>query len=70
MDIGRRFGGTSRTDSPSMSTSPSLGLSKPAIMRSVVVFPQPDGPSSVTKAPGSTSSEKPSTARRSGCRGL
>jgi hypothetical protein len=31
-------------------------------MRSVVVLPQPDGPSSVTSRPASMSSEMPSTA--------
>ena len=36
---------------PAKSTSPSSGVSKPAMMRSVVVFPQPDGPSRVTKSP-------------------
>ena len=30
---------------------PSLGSSKPPIMRSVVVFPQPEGPSSAKKLP-------------------
>ena len=32
------------TVSPSMSTSPSLRCSKPAIMRSAVVLPHPEGP--------------------------
>jgi len=33
---------------------PSLGSSRPAIMRKVVVLPQPEGPSSVTSARAST----------------
>ena len=35
--------------------SPSVGASKPAIMRSVVVLPQPEGPSSVTNSPSAIS---------------
>jgi hypothetical protein len=35
--------------------SPALGSWKPAIIRSVVVLPQPDGPSSVISSPGVTS---------------
>ena len=31
---------------------PLVGRSKPAIIRSVVVLPQPDGPSSVKNSPG------------------
>jgi hypothetical protein len=31
---------------PASMISPSVGCSKPAIIRSVVVLPQPDGPSS------------------------
>ena len=34
---------------PSKRTLPLSGFSKPPMMRSVVVFPQPEGPSSVTK---------------------
>ncbi len=39
------------TSSPSSSTVPSLGSSKPAIMRRVVVLPQPEGPSIVKNSP-------------------
>ena len=35
---------------------------KPAIMRKVVVLPQPDGPSSDTNSPDCSSSEKSLTA--------
>src|SRR5690606_1770893 len=35
--------------------SPAVGCSKPAIMRKVVVLPQPDGPKNVVKEPSSTS---------------
>ena len=36
---------------PSISIVPEVGGMKPAIMRSVVVLPQPDGPSSDTNSP-------------------
>src|ERR1700738_3985874 len=42
---------------------PSSGVSKPAIMRKVVVLPQPDGPSSAKNSPASIASSTPSTAR-------
>src|ERR1700736_5071129 len=42
---------------------PSSGVSKPAIMRKVVVLPQPDGPSSAKNSPASIESSTPSTAR-------
>jgi hypothetical protein len=38
---------------------------EPATMRSVVVLPQPDGPSSVTSSPGCTSNDTSSTAATS-----
>ena len=41
---------------------PLLTPSKPAIMRRVVVLPQPEGPSNVTRVPASTVSEILSTA--------
>src|SRR5947209_14085822 len=37
-----------------MRTSPAVTASSPATMRSVVLFPQPDGPTSTTSSPGST----------------
>jgi len=37
-----------------MKTRPASGRSKPATIRSVVVFPQPEGPSSVRNSPGCT----------------
>ena len=36
---------------PASSTVPASGRSKPAISRSVVVLPEPDGPSSVKNSP-------------------
>src|SRR3954449_8138715 len=41
---------------------PSVGSSKPPIMRSVVVLPHPDGPSRAKKLPRSISSDRSSTA--------
>ena len=40
----RLFGGSSVMSLPSIVIVPAVGCSKPAIMRSVVVLPQPDGP--------------------------
>src|SRR5689334_10804301 len=63
----RRFSGGS-TDSaeeitsPSTSMVPLVGAMKPAIMRRVVVLPQPDGPSSETSSPSSSARLKSSTA--------
>src|SRR5258708_20297774 len=42
------------TSSPSSRMRPSDGSSSPAIMRNVVVLPQPDGPSMTKKVPLST----------------
>src|SRR5690349_18212684 len=47
----RFAGATSFILAPSNSTSPVDGVSSPAMMRSVVVLPQPLGPSSVTNSP-------------------
>jgi hypothetical protein len=59
------YGGSGATSTPPSSIRPSVGSSKPPIMRSVVVLPQPDGPSSARKWPRSTSSEMSSTATTS-----
>ncbi len=50
------------TSSPPMLIRPALGSSSPAISRSVLVLPQPDGPSSVTSVPGAISRLTSSTA--------
>ena len=47
----RLCGGTRDTSSPSRRMAPSVGVSKPAIIRSVVVLPQPDGPSIEKNSP-------------------
>ena len=51
MFTGRLCGGNARDVGAAESTRPSFGRSKPAMMRSSVVLPQPDGPSSVTNSP-------------------
>src|SRR5829696_4197429 len=61
----RLFGGTPTAERPSISISPSVGSSKPATIRSVVVLPHPDGPSSARNSPGCTSRSMRSTATRS-----
>ena len=50
------------TSLPPRRTRPAVGAMKPAIMRSVVVLPQPLGPSSTTNSPSRTSSETSCTA--------
>src|SRR5437870_9960728 len=47
---------------PSSRILPSSGRSKPAISRSVVVLPHPEGPSSEKNSPASTETSMPSTA--------
>lgn len=50
------------TNVPFISMVPDVGSIKPAIMRSIVVLPQPEGPSSEMNSPGSTLNENDSTA--------
>src|SRR3954470_2602530 len=51
MPMSRLLDGTSVMSRPSRSTRPASGRSKPAIARSAVVFPQPDGPRSARNCP-------------------
>ena len=51
MEMPRLLGGTLATSRSPIITLPLVGYSKPEIMRSVVVLPQPEGPSSVTISP-------------------
>ena len=48
--------------SPLITMVPVVGVSNPAIMRSVVVLPQPLGPRNETNSPRGTSRLKSSTA--------
>jgi len=59
---GRRLAGMPSMDWPSTAMEPLVGLSKPAIMRSSVVLPQPDGPSSEKNSPSRMVSEASSSA--------
>ena len=60
--VGRLCGGRPTSDCPSRTMSPSVGNSCPPIIRSVVVLPQPDGPSRTTYSPWSTCRFTSSTA--------
>ena len=58
----RSDAGRSVTSRPAMTILPPVGASSPAIMRSVVVLPQPLGPSSVVSVPRGTRKLTSSTA--------
>src|SRR3546814_195142 len=53
------------TSSPSSRILPEVGSSSPAIILSVVVLPQPEGPSSTKNSPFSMVKEESSTATKS-----
>ncbi len=57
----RLCGGVLVTSSPSTVIVPDVGSLKPAIIRSVVVLPQPDGPSSEKNSPLARSRSRSST---------
>src|SRR5260370_12418718 len=61
----RARGGRSLTMLPSITISPEVGRSSPAIMRINVVLPQPDGPSRTRNSPSLAMMSMPSTARTS-----
>jgi hypothetical protein len=61
--MSRSFAGTSLTTRPSIASSPEEIASRPAIMRSVVDLPQPEGPSSTMNSPCATARLTWSTAR-------
>src|ERR1700730_13278799 len=70
MPRSRRRGGTriprsgDETTLPAMLISPDVGCSSPATQRSVVVLPQPEGPSRTTISPAGTAKLTPSIAGR------
>src|SRR5246127_5894280 len=70
MPRSRERGGTSTpcagddTTLPPIDIRPSVGCSRPATQRKVVVLPQPDGPSSTTISPAGTAKLTPSIAGR------
>ena len=51
--MSRSLGALSFTTSPPICSSPSEMSSSPAIIRSAVDFPQPDGPTRITNSPSS-----------------
>ncbi len=51
MAMSRSFGGTALTTRDPIRISPAVMFSRPAIMRSRVDFPQPDGPTRITNSP-------------------
>ncbi len=48
---------------PAQDDAAAAGGSRPAIIRSTVVLPQPEGPTNTSTSPAATSSERSSTAR-------
>src|SRR5487761_2480153 len=62
MAMSRSFGALLLTTWPPMRSSPSVMSSRPAIMLSVVDFPQPDGPTRMTNSPSAMSRSTLSTA--------
>src|SRR3990172_7815226 len=62
MPTPRLRGGTALTTRPSKRIAPASGRSKPAIIRSVVVLPQPEPPTRETSSPWPISRESSSTA--------
>jgi hypothetical protein len=62
---GRLCGGLPDMSTPSSLIEPESSFSKPAISRSVVVLPQPEGPSSVKNSPPGICRSMPSTATTS-----
>ena len=58
MAMSRSFGSTSLTTLSPMRISPPEIVSRPAIIRSAVDLPQPDGPTSTRNSPSSMSSDR------------
>src|SRR5882672_6758311 len=56
MAMSRALAGRSVTSRPSMAMAPSLTCSSPAMIRSSVDFPQPDGPTSTRNSPSAMAS--------------
>src|SRR3984957_3819469 len=59
MAMSRSFGATELTSVPSMRISPSLTLSRPAIIASSVDLPQPEGPTRAMNSPVHASRSMP-----------
>src|SRR5437773_4932171 len=65
MAISRFSGASSFMRLPAMMMSPDVTRSRPAIMRNVVVLPQPEGPSRQTTSPAATDRSASLTATKS-----
>ena len=65
MAMSRSLGGTSFTTSPPIAMSPPVISSRPAIMRKVVLLPQPEGPTSTMNSLSAMSRSTPRTASTS-----
>src|SRR6266496_4210163 len=65
MAISRFSGASSFMRLPAMMMSPDVTRSRPAIMRKVVVLPQPEGPSRQTTSPAATERSASFTATKS-----
>ena len=63
MAMRRRDGGSAVTSRPAMRMRPAVTCSRPAISRSVVDLPQPEGPSRTMSEPPAASKLTRSTAR-------
>ena len=62
MATSRRFGGSSLTSRPPIRIAPASTSSSPASIRSAVVLPEPDGPTSTISSPSAISRSSASTA--------
>jgi hypothetical protein len=62
MATSRRFGGSSLTSRSPMWIAPASTSSSPASIRSAVVLPEPDGPTSTISSPSAMSRSSASTA--------
>src|SRR6476660_5434468 len=65
MAISRSEARLSVTSSPSRRIAPDVGSSSPAIIRSVVVLPHPEGPRRQKNSPSRTANVEPFTAAKS-----
>ena len=59
MAMPRSAGAVALTRLPSISMSPEVASSRPAMMRSSVDLPQPEGPTKTTNSPSRTSRSTP-----------
>ena len=65
MPKSRSEGGKAEMSRPACSIEPRVWISRPAIARSKVVLPQPEGPRKQTNSPSKTSSAMSWRARKS-----